>query len=49
MASILFQSMFLPQTLAEQTRIRKDTDWLELFAKVRGGWEPYSLPSQKAV
>ena len=40
---------FVSKTLAEQNRIRKDTDWLELFAKVKGGGEPYSLPSQKAV
>ena len=31
-----FSSPFnYPKTLAEQNRIRKDTDWLELFAQVR--------------
>ena len=32
----LNSSTVYPQTLAEQNRILKDTDWLELFAKVGG-------------
>ena len=31
------QNPFFPKTLAEQNCIRKDTIWLQLFAKVRRG------------
>ena len=34
-------SILMRQTLAEQNRIRKDTVWLELFAKVKAEHSKY--------